>query len=1359
MARYLLIAVLLALNFAPAQAAGTCSPPALGHPCAIEGVGLQGGLEPEPSLGIGNPVHLATGNKHQQETDLPSSPNAPLLQLVRHYNSLDTRHGAFGRGWSTSYDTRLYRVGGRIQIVQADGSRISFAVNDQQALRNRHGLLQRDGAQWIWLWPDGRTLRFDQHGRLTRISVPDRRPPGQDRSLLSIDIIRHDQSGPLHGTIERIATTGPAADRLELRFQYRIHGKRAYVSAVDTPAGRFLYRYEASAHAGHTKHEDDDTHAHNPSGGAAITMGSAATSPPAPLRLTAMRRPDGLERRYLYEAERQSGMPQLITGIELAAPTAQGQLGAPTLRTHTWTYDAQARAVESQLHYPPSQAYALRITYLRPADTQHTGITLVDGAGGGRTRFEYVRQAGRYALLKVDGAPCPGCAPPGTRAGYGKRGLLERINGARIRRDAAGRLLNLQPRAPGWPGLGFEFDSQGRRNAWHADATGKETAAFDKQGRVIRRRFANGDEWRYAYDEHGRPARITARNRNDTQITQLRWAGNRLASIHHPQEHEQRRYDAHGRLMERRLKRPTDSLSISPTGTTTPTATATDTAFHHQLARSEYKGRFEYTDRFEYDARHRPIVHHLPEGGSLHYDWNDQGRLMRIDWQDGQGRLQNVIRAWADLPGYQYGNGLTLVVGFQQGQAHAQALHNDDAIIWEQFRQYDAHNRPVRETHRFPASNRQHHWRYTYDAHARMIAAREANSEPSSGALPHLTTTSSSLAAASSPQAAGNTANDIAAPALPQPASNDPEITAAHWYAWRTDGASAAAKRSGPSTFPDTRRDASGLPYAVDGLELAYGPQRRLEQVTRRGRLLALYRHNAFGHRIRASTPTEDIHYFYLDNRLAAERLLPSYKQRNAHRLPITRRYIHAGHALVGMIEYTDAQPHGTLYAVHTDLLGAPHFVTDANRNVRWMARYSPLGLAEQVEGDLRFDLRLPGQMFDAATGWHDNLLRTYDPRFGHYLEPDPLGPVPGSQAWGYANQQPRRYTDPLGLLLFAFDGTRMNAHTGGNVWLLSQRYLDGPVFYHSGPGNPYYWDLDALAAHAAPQTIETQWQHLLNALHAAPVSANEAVPIDIIGYSRGAALARHFGNLVEQHTDRGLFSYADPLRGQVTACVDLRFMGLFDTVAQFGLAGALNTQYDFSIASAWGWVAHAVALHERRSLFPLLSAGQDTTGNLIEAPFVGAHADVGGGAPPGTPNAADTHGDLSDVALNWMLWQARMASVPLGALAAEHTAISNPVLHDQRSSLGRTLHDGDRRVDEPDGRTRHSRQDDDARLGKTQREATEALIRRYDDWHGSGSDQVGTVDLEAYARWLHDELGWYAPPLQATPAGNHAII
>src|SRR3546814_17005485 len=40
------------------------------------------------------PIHLATGNKYQKETDLPPNPHAPGIEVVRHYNALDRRdHG------------------------------------------------------------------------------------------------------------------------------------------------------------------------------------------------------------------------------------------------------------------------------------------------------------------------------------------------------------------------------------------------------------------------------------------------------------------------------------------------------------------------------------------------------------------------------------------------------------------------------------------------------------------------------------------------------------------------------------------------------------------------------------------------------------------------------------------------------------------------------------------------------------------------------------------------------------------------------------------------------------------------------------------------------------------------------------------------------------------------------------------------------------------------------------------------------------------------------------------------------------------------------------------------------------------
>ena len=66
-------------------------------------------------------------------------------------------------------------------------------------------------------------------------------------------------------------------------------------------------------------------------------------------------------------------------------------------------------------------------------------------------------------------------------------------------------------------------------------------------------------------------------------------------------------------------------------------------------------------------------------------------------------------------------------------------------------------------------------------------------------------------------------------------------------------------------------------------------------------------------------------------------------------------------------------------------------------------------------------NLRLPGQYFDAETGLHDNVHRTYDPRpgspnKGRYLTPDPLGYPDGDDPYAYVAGDPVNRIDPLGL-------------------------------------------------------------------------------------------------------------------------------------------------------------------------------------------------------------------------------------------------------------------------------------------------------------------------------------------------------
>jgi RHS repeat-associated protein len=61
-------------------------------------------------------------------------------------------------------------------------------------------------------------------------------------------------------------------------------------------------------------------------------------------------------------------------------------------------------------------------------------------------------------------------------------------------------------------------------------------------------------------------------------------------------------------------------------------------------------------------------------------------------------------------------------------------------------------------------------------------------------------------------------------------------------------------------------------------------------------------------------------------------------------------------------------------------------------------------------------NLRYPGQVFDPESGLHYNQARYYDPTTGRYLSPDPIGLAGGVNTYGYAENNPLRYTDPLGL-------------------------------------------------------------------------------------------------------------------------------------------------------------------------------------------------------------------------------------------------------------------------------------------------------------------------------------------------------
>lgn len=132
-------------------------------------------------------------------------------------------------------------------------------------------------------------------------------------------------------------------------------------------------------------------------------------------------------------------------------------------------------------------------------------------------------------------------------------------------------------------------------------------------------------------------------------------------------------------------------------------------------------------------------------------------------------------------------------------------------------------------------------------------------------------------------------------------------------------------------------------------------------------------------------------------------------------------------------------------------------------------------------------------------------------------------------------------------------------------------------------------------------------------------------INVSIFGFSRGAALARSFCNqwLWQCENNRGQLLYeGHPIR--------FVFLGLFDTVASFGLpatnlANVPLPQFggfkgrDMVVDDRVERCVHFVAAHELRFSFPvdLIRRGGKTDGRWLEKAYPGVHSDVGGGYEP----------------------------------------------------------------------------------------------------------------------------------------------
>ncbi|WP_319003223.1 phospholipase effector Tle1 domain-containing protein [Aeromonas media] len=131
-------------------------------------------------------------------------------------------------------------------------------------------------------------------------------------------------------------------------------------------------------------------------------------------------------------------------------------------------------------------------------------------------------------------------------------------------------------------------------------------------------------------------------------------------------------------------------------------------------------------------------------------------------------------------------------------------------------------------------------------------------------------------------------------------------------------------------------------------------------------------------------------------------------------------------------------------------------------------------------------------------------------------------------------------------------------------------------------------------------------------------------IEFDVFGFSRGAAAARHFVNVIDQKADH-LLAQAIASNSDIRLKAgfdwasrdDVRFtfVGLFDAVVS-----SFNTNVNVQLkADCAKRVVHITALDEVRKHFPLSRITSDSAGTSIPAHFTelalpGAHSDIGGG-------------------------------------------------------------------------------------------------------------------------------------------------
>jgi len=986
---------------------------------------------PGPATGVGNPIDLATGNKYRGELDLRINAHLPLV-FARHYNSRNRFDTVLGVGWSHSFETRLVpvTVKGRkeLQVIQGDGRRIVFEPmnhrfgqwRSQSLASGRIESHRSKSVAWTWYMPDGRALQFDAKGHLQFIL----------RDGLTVMVFSRTPQGRL------THVSGP--DRWVLEFHYtdHRHGLRLHsVEVLGEAIARFTYDESGQL--------------------ATVTWR------------------DGRGRRYEYDDPRD---PLLLTGVLNVEANPDGLRH----RVARYAYDIQGRAVST---VEGDGGTSLQVRYLARQSGRSPGFTSVTDSQGRQAayRWHYDRHHHTTRLLESVGQPCNSCGPTRRRYQWDAQHRLQSVLTDR-------ETVHFEHDRIGRPVAAWRREAKGQRTllwrlAYARNDLFAQPAVIEQPsvapGRLHRIRIER--------DALGRPLAVSEEGFRPTPgpghsaraaprfvpITRRFSMGHRQfdSTRADPFEPLPANWLTGLAWVDGPMPGPSDRIELTqfhaslnakhPHGVVETLAFQNGLLAEHINSRGQ-AARMEHSDPKKQWLGGPTLFGAYIGSAKLDLEYNDFGVLQGLLLTDFSGKPPRQLNT--NQPGsiesadparhraIEIRHGHPSVIELPDGAHFRRGFDDFGRVAWieqpDQARQWGEYDESDRLIAHHPGDGSI--VRYQRDAQGRLIEATRTG--PSGTTLMGRYRWEGARLA--------HAENDTVSIAYEWDRL-DRLIATEHRFAttpqqplrhaWQYDLAGRIAAETLPGgvivRYRHQGRDIVGIDVAGLGRSGALFQSVDASQLTRPLRIAAFdsqeaspdqgiheagrlieaggMRHLQDPHGLRAAiqsigspgTPSSGTDFVHQDWRLRTERTAQGK----------VRNWIWAGTRPIALIES------GQLYRIVTDTRAAPVQALDHQSRVVWSAEYNHAGAA-RIEGNPRVNiaLRLPGQYFDAHTGWHYNHFRTYSPASKRYLEPDPLGlqadTLSRDALTEYASGDPVGHLDPWGLATLSWFAITTNA-------------------------------------------------------------------------------------------------------------------------------------------------------------------------------------------------------------------------------------------------------------------------------------------------------------------------------------------